>query len=78
MQCHMEQALRDYEGPEDWDQTVMALPLGANPRDGLWLVSSNSLADVATDGRRGYDTTHKIVVTEVSIGEQARRHKNMP
>ena len=69
----MEFALRDYEGPADWDQTVMALPLGdrLNPSGGVWLISSNSVVDVATDGRRGYDTQHKIVVTEVSVDQQA-------
>ena len=71
----MEFALRDYKSPADWDQTVCALPLGAdhwnNPDDGIWCLSSNNVVDVATDGRRGYDTQHKIVVTEVSIDHQA-------
>ena len=72
----MEFALRDYNSQAlDWDQAVCALPLGAdhwnNPDDGIWCLSSNNVVDVATDGRKGYDSQHKIVVTEVSIDQQA-------
>ena len=80
----MKQALQDYDPPEGWyDGSVMALGEKDNHVDGLWLISSNHMAPIETDGRKGFDNQHEIFVSGVSvgqsvgqsIGEQARRHE---
>ena len=54
----MKRALQDYEAPRGWDRTVMALGDKDNAEDGLWLISSNPVKDVLTDGRRGQVADH--------------------
>ena len=65
----MQDALREYRAPKSWDRTVMALGDKDNLVDGLWMISSNPVANVPTDGRRGFDAQHKIIVSEVSVGQ---------
>ena len=54
----MKRALQDYEAPRGWDRTVMALGDKDNAEDGLWLISSNPVKDVLTDGRKGQVADH--------------------
>ena len=77
----MQKALREFAAPPGWDKTVMALGEKENAQDGLWVISEDPVEDVKTDGRRGFDRMHKIVVSDLAlsqgISEQARRHENM-
>ena len=79
----MTAALQTYEWAPETDRNIMLLAEKENASDGLWVVSGKPVTDVTTDGRRGFDNQHMIVVTEMQPNEdvdedQARRHEIYP
>ena len=75
---HLTTAMRSTEF--SFGGAISLLPHKVDDEDGLWVISGNKEADVATDGRKGFDNQHEIVVTELTLNEdvieeEARRHE---
>jgi len=82
-QGHMAYAVQTCECKEGTEQTIMLLAEKLNESDGLWVVSGQTARDVTTDGRKGFDNAHVIVVTELQPHEDVdededRRHEIYP